>query len=136
MTRLSSIIALTIIPLVSGCNSTVDGNGFFEIDGTVTWNGEPLDNGWIIFRAKDETSRNVSSPIKDGGFSVKIQEGEKIVEVTAEREVSGKFTRGASGEEVPAKESYIPAKYNTNSELKVDIAYPPSETLIFKLSDT
>lgn len=130
----SAIVLLTLVSLVSGCRFGPGENGFFTVSGKVLVDGAPLDEGLIIFRSMDGATQNVASPIKDGSFTVNIQSGVKRVEISAEREMPGKFTLGASGEKVPARESYIPAKFNTKSELETVIEYPPKAELVFDLS--
>ncbi|WP_145348448.1 hypothetical protein [Rosistilla ulvae] len=121
--------------LFSGCGGNVSPDGFFDAEGSVQWNGEPLQTGWIVFRAADSSSKNVAAQISDGSFTVNIQPGEKIVEITAERDVPGKFGIGPSGEKVPAKEAFIPPKYNTESELKSTVTFPLAEPLTYQLTD-
>lgn len=128
-----SILLVLSALLIAGCSSSVDNQGFFKVDGTVTYDGQPLDNGWITFRSQGGDAKNVAAQIEGGKFSVKIQEGVKLVEISAEREVPGKFSVGANGEKVPAKESFIPAIYNTKSELKTTVKYPATEGMTFDL---
>jgi hypothetical protein len=44
-----------------------------------------------------------------------------IVEITASREVPGQFREDNPGERVAVKEQFIPAKYNSESTLKLEI---------------
>ncbi|QDS89981.1 hypothetical protein EC9_41830 [Rosistilla ulvae] len=126
---------VVLMMLLSGCGGGTDPEGFVQLPGEVTWNGEPIQDGMIIFRGSDSSERNVAAPITDGKFIVKIQPGKKTVEVTAMREVPGKFGVGPSGEQVPLTEAYIPAKYNTASELTTEIVVPGTETLQFALQE-
>jgi hypothetical protein len=47
--------------------------------------------------------------------------GKVRVEVIASRPVPGKFDESNPGEKVPVGEMYIPAKYNSQSELTADV---------------
>lgn len=129
----SAIVLLVLVGMFSGCGSGPDENGYFTVSGRVLIDGQPLDRGLIVFRSTDDLTQNVASKVENGTFTVNIQSGTKRVEISAEREVSGQYTLGASGEKVPARESYIPAKFNTKSELETVIAYPPKDDLIFDL---
>lgn len=133
--RYCSAIVMLVALLCSGCEENIGADGFFDADGTVQWNGEPLQSGWIVFRATDGSSKNVAAEISEGAFTVNIQPGEKTVEITAERDVPGKFGIGPSGEKVPAKEAFVPPKYNTESELKATLTHPLTEPLTFQLTD-
>lgn len=133
--RFASSLLLFVVSLTAGCSTDIDSHGFFNVDGVVTFNGQPIDEGWIVFRSTDGTTKNVAAPIQEGKFEVKIQEGIKLVEISAEREVPGKFSIGPNGEKVPAKESIIPAIYNTKSTLKTTVSYPATSPIEFSLKD-
>lgn len=133
--RFASPLLILVAMLATGCSTDMDSQGFFNVDGVVTFNGQPVDEGWIVFRSTDGTTKNVAAPIQRGKFEVKIQEGIKLVEISAEREVPGKYSVGPNGEKVPAKESIIPAIYNTKSTLKTTVSYPVNTPIEFSLKD-
>lgn len=133
--RIASSLLLLGALLTAGCGTDIDNQGFFNVDGIVTFNGQPVDEGWIVFRSTDGITKNVAAPIQAGKFEIKIQEGVKLVEISAEREVPGKFSIGPNGEKVPAKESIIPAIYNKKSTLKTTVSYPATSPIEFSLKD-
>lgn len=59
--------------------------------------------------------------ISNGKFQLDAPAGVAIVEITASREVPGEFREDNPGERVPVKEQFIPAKYNTESTLKLEV---------------
>ncbi len=86
----------------------------------MTFDGEPVKEGRIQFRGTTD-SRAFSAPIVDGKYSAEVPVGTSSVEVTASRPIPGKFDESNPGERVPVGEMYIPAKYNSRTELTTDI---------------
>lgn len=70
--------------------------------------------------------------ITDGKFQVRVPAGTSIVEITAMRDVPGEFREENPGERVAVREQFIPAKYNTESTLKLDIT-PTTKDVKFEL---
>ncbi|EAQ78493.1 hypothetical protein [Blastopirellula marina] len=126
-------IVAAVAMTLTGCGEQLDSEGYFVVSGEATWNGDPINDGLVIFRTTENGRKNVAAAINDGKFEVKIQPGKKSVEITAMREVPGKFSVGASGEKVPATESFIPKQFNTETEIAVDIAFPDTQELKFEL---
>lgn len=119
--RFSCLIAcllLTLVPLVSGCGSD---SGTVPVTGKVTLDGVPLAEGDIIFRATDGTPSHAGK-IQNGAYSADVSPGEKQVEITAYREVPGKFREDNPGERTPVREMYIPEQYNRKSTLKIEVS--------------
>lgn len=127
-----SVVTIAAL-LLTGCGQQLDAEGYFQLHGEASWNGEPITEGLVIFRTSESGRKNVAAPIKNGEFEVKIQPGKKLVEITAMREVPGKFTLGASGEKIAATESFIPKQFNTETTLNADITFPNAENLKFDL---
>ena len=117
------VVAALLCVGVSGCSSSSD--GLEPVEGTVTFDGEPIKEGRIQFRGTTD-SRAFSAPIVDGKYSTELPEGASSVEITASRPVPGKFDESNPGERVPVGEMYIPAKYNSQTELTADIASGPN----------
>lgn len=119
--RFSCLIAcllLTLVPLVSGCGSD---SGTVPVTGKVTLDGTPLAEGDIIFRATDGTPSHAGK-IQNGAYSADVSPGEKQVEITAYRDVPGKFREDNPGERTPVREMYIPEQYNRKSTLKIEVS--------------
>ena len=98
-----------------------------EVNGTVTLNGKPLEKGYVTFRPQSSTtSPSAGAKITDGEFSVDSERGllpgKFRVEITASRPASKKVFDRFSGKMVALEEQYIPAKYNTNTQLELTIS--------------
>ena len=76
----------------------------------------------LLFRNLEGDGRAYSAPIADGRYSVEVETGKMRVEITASRIVPGKFSY-AKGEKDPVGEKYIPARYNSRSELDEKFPY-------------
>jgi len=105
-----------------GCDSK--GSAVIKVTGQVTFDGAPLPAGTITFKRAGDL-KAFSGEIKNGSYEVPCEEGDMIVEITAMREVPGKFDTSNPGVKVPLKEQYIPAMYCTASTLsaKVDSSH-------------
>ncbi len=110
--------------LLAGCG--VGDSDAYRVTGRVTFDGQPIEQGEIIFFTAD--MEPYISPIVDGEFECDLPEGQKRVEITATRELP---TPAADG--LPNYESYIPAAYNTASILKANIEAQSENTLTFEL---
>lgn len=86
----------------------------------MTFDGEPVAEGRIQVRGTTDP-RAFSAPIVDGKYATELPVGPTAVEITASRPIPGKFDESNPGERVPVGEMYIPAKYNSQTELKADI---------------
>lgn len=64
----------------------------------------------------------------DGKYSLEATPGRKRVEVTAMRDVPGKFSEANPGEKVPVREQYIPKKFNADSKLEFEVKAGPAIT--------
>lgn len=109
-----------------GCNGGSDAPPTFPVSGTVTFDGAPVESGDIHFESDVKGEAPDSGSIVNGKYSLKAKEGKKKVKITASRAVPGKTTKGAMGEDIVVKEDYIPAKYNTNSELAETVEAVPN----------
>ena len=100
------------------------------VKGTVTLDGKPLAEGRINLVPTNDVGSTVGGAIKNGKFEVRIQPGPKSVQITSEK-VTGKqkaYPDDPQSPEFDIKEQILPAKYNTNTELKADVkAGSPTE---------
>lgn len=129
--RVSSVVVLlAAMSLVVGCGG---GNGDMQpVTGTVTFDGQPIESGRILFRETGGPQRAFSAEITNGKYATETSTGAMRVEVIASRLVPGKFDESNPGEKVPMGEMYIPEKYNSRSELTIDIQ-PGENTVNFDL---
>ncbi len=99
--------------LLAGCGSAE----FETVTGTVTFDGQPVANGDILFQPADPKYGPDAGKISDGKFTFPARPGSRKVLIRAERLVPGK--KGPMGED--AHEGYIPAKYNDDTILTADV---------------
>jgi hypothetical protein len=103
-----------------------------RVTGTVTFDGAPVESGEIVFKDAGGTGKSYADRITGGKFSLETSPGSKKVEITAMREVPGQFDTSNPGEKVPLKEQYIPAQYNIESTLTVEVTGADSLTFDLK----
>ena len=115
-----ALLAIGLLVVVPGCGSN-GGPATYKATGRVTLDGSPLPEGAITFK-RGSDQKAFSGDIKDGAYTVPCEEGDMVVEITAMRDVPGKFDTANPGVKAPLQEQYVPAKYNTATTLgaKVD----------------
>jgi hypothetical protein len=133
MRRLYFSLALFLaLPLAIGC----PGGGGLDLQtvtGTVTFDGVPIEDGRIQFRSTEGDQRSFSSVITNGMYEIETATGPMRVEVRASRLIEGKFDESNPDEKVPMGEMYIPAKYNSRSELTTEVP-TDGDTIDFDLT--
>ena len=96
-----------------GCGSD---DGRATVRGSVTFDGVPLDAGVIALVPEPGSSGSAAGgEIESGSYSISSDgplPGKYMVQITASRK---------TGQMVEQTEQYIPAKYNKNTELIVEI---------------
>lgn len=102
---------------LAGCGGE-KGPKKYDVTGTVKFDGKEVADGDITFTSDDKSVGGEAGKIKDGKYTVKAREGKNKVEITAYRVVPGK--KGPMGTE-DVLEPYIPEKYNTKTELSVEV---------------
>lgn len=111
--------AILMASLLVGCGGGAsDGPAMYEVAGTVSFDGDPVEEGRILLRKKEGDGKAFSGVIKDGAYSVETEEGLMTVEIRASRIIPGKFDN-SNGTPEPVGEMYIPKKYNTETTLEV-----------------
>lgn len=113
------ILAACLISLV-GCGGAAKGPKLYHVEGMVNFAGEPLKEGEMVIRATDG-KHAAGSAINNGKFKFDTPAGASIIEITSTRDVPGEFREENPGEKVPVREQYIPAKYNTESTLTLEV---------------
>jgi hypothetical protein len=102
----------------------------YPASGVVTLDGQPIDTGDILFVSLNGPRGPDSAKITGGKYELMTTAGKKRVEISASKIRPG-GARGAEGEPVP--EEYIPARYNTESQLSAEVTAGGSRTLDFEL---
>jgi hypothetical protein len=100
------------------------------VSGSVTFDGQPIPEGDILFITPDGTRGPDPAKVASGKYELKTTAGKKRVEISASRIRPG-GARGAGGEPVP--EEYVPARYNTQSELTAEVQAAGKNIFDFEL---
>lgn len=127
MKRFQTLLLLASIALVgmTGCFGEA-GPKMVDVKGTVTLDGTPVDDGQIYFRA-DDGSNTYAAPIQKGAYEASVSPGSKKIEIIGYRDIPGKFVEVNPGEKSPAREMFIPRKFNSESTLSVTVAEDKNE---------
>lgn len=104
-----------------------------HVKGTVTFDGQPLDQGVIQFFSVENKTPSSAASIKDGGFTAEVYQGKMRVTVSSEQ-VVGKRKRYETPDSpmVDIKKERLPERYNSKSELTRAIG-PGENTVDFEL---
>jgi len=108
--------------LLAGCGSSSDRTA---LEGAVTFDGEPLPKGSITFLPQSGTSGPAAGgKIEDGRFEIDREGGTFVgtfaVKITATRK-TGRKVKTLIGTVVDGEEQYVPARYNSQSELTAEV---------------
>jgi hypothetical protein len=114
--------------LIVGCAPASD---FVEVTGNVTWNGAPMPSGMVVLHPVDSQVAAVGGQIRDGKFSVRGKPGKARVLIEAVRATDQ--VDPATGTKLG--EMYVPARYNSQSTLEVDVSSDGSNHFEFPLKD-
>jgi len=105
--------------LLAGCG----GDGRIKIDGGVTFDGKPIDNGTIAFVPADGGGPTAGALIQGGRYSLRVATGKKRVEIQGFKEVGrGRAVESDPSSPIVAKMApFVPAQYNTASTLTYEV---------------
>ena len=118
--------ALPVLLAVNGCGF---GDGKVLVTGMVTFDGNPMPDGYVIF-TPEGGGTPVASPIRDGKFEFSATPGNHRVEIEASRFVGPK--NPIMG--LQAREQYVPARYNSASTLRQEVKPQGTNAFVFSLS--
>jgi len=129
---LSTALALGVA--LTGCGKPA--NGRLEVSGTVTLDGEPLDQGSITFKNADPKLPSSGALILNGSFHIPdgkgLLPGEYKVAVDAPDEGGETGTPGGYTMVIPL--SRIPEKYNAKTTLTAQVKPEGENRFVFDLS--
>jgi hypothetical protein len=104
---------------LTGCSA---GSAQQEISGAVTLDGQQVLDGHLRFEPVDGKTSSAEAFVKDGQYTAKLTPGRYKVEIYSPRSKGKMVNRvPGPGEKVEVVEETIPARYNTNTQLKVDV---------------
>lgn len=109
--------------LSSGCGDTGNRQA---IEGTVTIDGQPLDEGQITFLPQEGTEGpTAGAPVHNGKFVVAQEQGVFAghfrVEITAVRPTGKTIADPETDQVIDDVEQYLPDRYNRESELTAEV---------------
>lgn len=124
--RTIPICCLMVLVLATGCGRKTSNRG--AVRGEVTFNGQPIENGSILFAAMDGTDRvTTGGRIEKGRYRLSRDVGPSLgtnrVEIRA-TEKTGRMVQkvmAPAGEMMEETRSILPATYNNNSTLTAEI---------------
>lgn len=117
MKTLASIVCLTILFAAIGCSGDTSRG---VVAGTVTYQGEPVAEGQIVFRLPDNSIVE-GAIIKDGEFESTAPVGNCMVQITARRRIDVRPNPAMPDGVDFATVAYIPEKYNDQSTLNLEV---------------
>lgn len=132
---LLGLVLAAVAVLSAGC----DNNRRKGVEGMVTLDGAPLADGYVKLLPQEGTAGPAAgAEIKDGRFSIDVTKGTFTglfrVEITATRLSSRTNIDPDTGEKHSLREQYLPARYNTESQLTAQIKDDQANRLEFNLT--
>jgi hypothetical protein len=124
---------LLVVAVMAGCS----GEGAKgTVEGTVTLNSQPLEKGLIRFVPVDGNSQPADGTIEGGKFTVIAPVGDFRVEIRSPKVVGQtKMYDTPDSPTVDKIAEAIPAKYNTQTELKMTVIKGKTENKQFDLTN-
>ena len=115
-----ALLAVGLALTATGCGK---GETLTRVTGKVSYEGQPISEGRILFRNTGGDQRAYSAAITNGAYELMCEPGTMRVEIIASRVIPGKFKKGENGEKelIPEAEMYIPTKYNSESKLSAEV---------------
>lgn len=113
-----AFLLLALFLGLAGCgDSTIS-----RVSGKVSVDGNLVPEGAIGFYPVDGKSQTTGGMIKDGEYSVLVPVGEMTVQINAPKVIGKKKLYDVPGsKEYEIKAESLPARYNAESELKLEV---------------
>jgi len=133
--RAAALAAAVCLLVTAGC-----GDGAMTIQGAVTLDDTPVENGTISFDPADGNGPTLGGPINGGRYEVKAPAGaagRKVVRIQCFRLTGKKIWPGPPsppGTMVDETKQVVPPEYNEKSTLTADLVAGKPATLDYKLS--
>lgn len=127
--------ALVCVASVVGCKKS---DGLCPVEGMVTLNGQPLEEGYIeMGPMAGQSGTATGGKIVAGAYSIRVSPGEmvvgiraqKVVQISPEEQTADEKAHGVT----ERMENLIPDKYNNRSELRCTVS-PGKNTVNFDLT--
>jgi len=111
-----------------------------SVAGTVTFDGQPVEDGRITFTPVGNEGQLAGAEIKGGKYTIPLAQGpvagQHKVSITASRKTGEQREApmpAPPGTKIEVKEEYIPPKYNNQTTLSADIKAGENKDVDFKL---
>jgi hypothetical protein len=112
-----------------GCSGEAPykGDKRYAVEGTVKFDGEPVDKGMISFVGADDPTKQFTTgaPILEGKYSIEESRGPNagkyLVQVRWSKPTGKKRKDSDTGEMIDETKEVIPRKYNETTELKAEV---------------
>jgi hypothetical protein len=132
-------VAACVAALLSivGCSGAPEQVG---VSGKVTFDGTPVEDGQIEFEPQGAGGRMAFAMISGGQYATAqergIQPGKYLVRITASRPTGKAAEQDSFNRDATAvvNEQFIPAKYNSASDLQIEIGAAGAATHDFALT--
>lgn len=126
MPKILRNICLGAMLLVAlGCR----GKETYPVSGKVSFNGEAVTNGQIIFAPADKKTAPSAGRIENGEYQLQATSGAMRVEIRAARVV-----RNVPGALGPEYQDYIPPAFNSDSKLTANVEPTENNRFDFNLT--
>lgn len=111
---------LLLLPLMIVCS----GDGLSAVSDIVALDDQPIENGTVEFLPADGQGPTAAAVIEDGRYQVRVAPGRKEVRIVGYRKTGERHVvpGDSSSPMMDIQEQIVPARYNTASELRCDIA--------------
>jgi len=114
---LPMILSALLLVASVGCG----GDGKMEVQGVANFNGQPIEKGYVELAPVGGVGQFASADIKDGKFTLRTGPGLRQVKVTAQRKIGETEPTERIPNPEPIYFQYLPTKFNSQSELQMDI---------------
>jgi hypothetical protein len=112
------VVSLVLLSLATGCADPNEAT----LGGTVTIDGQSAKEGSIAFFPIDGESRTTGAKIVDGKYNAAVPLGKTRIEIRVPKVVGQrKLYDTPNSETQPILQEVLPAKYNNQSELQLEI---------------
>ena len=81
--RTITLLTGGLLVLVTGCSGTAT----YKVVGTVTWEGNEVEDGQITFLPEDGNLHPATAKIVNGGYEARVPAGKMKVEISAQRDL-------------------------------------------------
>jgi hypothetical protein len=110
---------VVVVACAVGVGGCAGSDGMVPVSGEVTFNGERVAEGDLLFLSTEGPSRPEGGRVIDGRYTIRATPGRKKVELRATRPVPGTSNVMRGGQ--PDVVDYIPARFNSRTELTAEV---------------